>query len=214
MLLSTKIVYYYMPVHSGAATKQLGFVQQAERKNWVAQNGLYNAMIADTSLDTNAQLAAFKLMADNSRYHYLRSIAQEIAAGNCVCANGMISYPIESMASTDSDGVTGAVLADGTAADAIVGNYKDYYGLLTKYMRDTLNSADSAEVVFLANLCPQIDGDIVLAARALYSLIYNDMRMFSDISCDTVAGMGMRKASKPREIQTVNTKTSQRNCRY
>ena len=41
------------------------------------------------------------------------------------------------------------------------------------------------------------------------TIVFNDLRMFSDISCDTVAGMGMRKASKPREIQTVNTKTEQ-----
>lgn len=41
------------------------------------------------------------------------------------------------------------------------------------------------------------------------TIVYNDLSMFSDISCDTVAGMGMRKASKPRANQTANTKTEQ-----
>jgi len=35
----------------------------------------------------------------------------------------------------------------------------------------------------LANMCPYVDGSVVYQARALYSLIYNDLRMWNDAGC-------------------------------
>jgi len=35
----------------------------------------------------------------------------------------------------------------------------------------------------LANKCPYVDGSVVYQARALYSLIYNDLRMWNDAGC-------------------------------
>ena len=91
------------------------------------------------------------------------------------------------------DAVTGAVMADDTTVDNIVDNYKQYYQLLVKYRTDTLNSTDSAQVAILANKCPYIDGMIIYNARALYSHIFRDCRMWSDIGCDSTISWSERK---------------------
>jgi len=41
------------------------------------------------------------------------------------------------------------------------------------------------ETFSLAHKCPSVDGQIIHDARALYSLVYDDMRMFSDAGCGT-----------------------------
>jgi len=87
------------------------------------------------------------------------------------------------MSNVDSDAVTGAVMADGPDANEVVHHYKRYYHLLIKYRRDTLTTADSAEVATLANMCPYVDGTVVYKARGLYNRIY-PIRTFSDLGCE------------------------------
>jgi hypothetical protein len=59
-------------------------------------------------------------------------------------------------------------MRDGSAANYVVQNYLDVYRYAIKYATDTLSTDDIADVLVLANLCPDNDGKIVFAARALY----------------------------------------------
>jgi hypothetical protein len=172
-----------------AATRQLGYAVNAGQKNWIAQLSLKDLMVSDTALDTNATLRAFRQMADSSsRYSYIESLIYSIGAGDFATANILLAYPTDSLLNTDSSATTGAVLADDTTADNIVNNYKEYYRLLIKFTTDTLNSADSAEITTMAGMCPQIDGAVILQVRGLYALIYNNYKLWSDISCDSLSG--------------------------
>lgn len=175
----------FAAIHVDAAKKDLGYTTNAANKNWIAQMVSQRAITADTTLDTNAVLSAFQGMATSSRYQHICTIESGIDTGDYASAATELSYPLGYMASADSDATTGAVMAD-SAGDNVVSNYTAYYGLLVKYMTDTLNAADSAAVTTLANKCPYVDGSVVYHARALYSMIYDDLRMFNDGGCDPV----------------------------
>jgi hypothetical protein len=49
-----------------------------------------------------------------------------------------------------------------------VQNYLDIYRYSIKYATDALTDDEAADVLTIANLCPDIDGKIVFAARGLY----------------------------------------------
>ena len=148
---------------------------------------LYRQIVNDSTVDTNAVLHSFKLMAVNSRYKNLMDIESDIAAGNYTAASTLLAHPIGYMASADSDATTGAVLAD-SGGCTVVANYRAYYQLLTKYMIDTLNSSDSAQIAAMAELCPYINGPVIYNARALYNIVFNNSRVWSDAGCGGLGG--------------------------
>jgi len=185
----------YLAIAIRAAQTQLGYTSSsANNMNWIAQMATYRAIAADTTMDTNAVLASFQTMANTSRYQYICNVEQGIANADYTDAATLLSYPLSYMASAAVDTTTGAVIAD-SAGDNVVSNYKLYYGCLVKYMTDTLNSVDSANIVLLANMCPYVDGAVVYDARAMYSLIYNDLRMWNDAGCGNGSSMLDRGAS-------------------
>ena len=94
-----------------------------------------------------------------------------------------MAAPVDTLMNNDTDAETGVRVADDTAGNDIVHHYKRYYHLLIKYRRDTLTTADSAEVATLANMCPYVDGTVVYKARGLYNRIY-PIRTFSDLGCE------------------------------
>ena len=193
---SSTVPELFIPVK--AATTQLGYTAPtASSMNWIAQMSTYRLMTADTTLDTNTVLSSFHAMANTSRYQYICNVETNVANAGYTNATALLGYPLSYMANADSDSTTGVVMADSTV-DHVVSNYKLYYGLLVKYMTDTLSSADSASVVALANLCPYVDGSVVYQARALYSLIYNDLQTFADAGCGGGSnGMGDRLVANP-----------------
>ena len=184
-----------IPVHVDAARKHLDYYQYAGKKYWCTQMGLSNTLAGDSTMDSNAVLHAFKAMATGSRFQLMRNLISSVGTGDYITATGIVGYPIDSMMSSDSDAVTGAVLADDTGADNIVANYRTYYALLTKFATDTLNAADSAAITALAGLCPSHDGAVVYNARALYSHIYGDLKMWPDMGCDTAEVIADRRGS-------------------
>jgi len=182
-------------VHIMGAQKQIPFVDNIGPKDWIAQMATYQATTTDTVIDTSV-LQAFNAMATTrSRYQGINTIETTLAAANYPAAQSLVSIGLDSMANTDSDVVTGAVMADGPAANSVVNNYKQYYYLLIKCQTDTLSASDSAGLVALANMCPYVDGSIIYNARALYSFVFNDLSMFADADCDPNAGSDARHAN-------------------
>ena len=184
--------YYITPVYSifmmvHAATNTLGYSDNIARQNWIAQFMTYETMKYDTTVaDSTGTLDSFYAMANRgSRYQLIDNIAQMVATGEYQNAAQLLTTPLDQYINTDSDAATGAVLADGAGADEIVYNYFEYYRLLIKYTTDTLNSTDSAEVLSMANECPDIDGNVIFQWRTLYSSVYNDNRLFPDHGCSS-----------------------------
>jgi len=59
-------------------------------------------------------------------------------------------------------------------------------------MKDSLSSADSAQITYIAKLCPNIYGAAVYKARALYTMVWDDPEAWDDdLACgyvDTATG--------------------------
>lgn len=49
-----------------------------------------------------------------------------------------------------------------------------------------MSSTDSADVIFIASLCPEMYGPVVFRARSLYTTLYHDLPVWNDDSCLTV----------------------------
>jgi hypothetical protein len=81
----------------------------------------------------------------------------------------------------------GIEIADSTAANRVIDNYRKYYDLYLKYLGGTLNGDDSLRTDSLGNLCVLYNGYAVYDARVLYNLLYEDMKVFTS-ECDTNEG--------------------------
>lgn len=158
-----------------------------DAKTWIAQNQLFEMINHDTSvIDTSVVLDSFYSRAIGSRYKWLANLNDNVLSGNFSAADSIITFPVDTLANSDTDSVSGMRMADGSTAgtDNIVGNYKEYYRLLVQYLRDTLDSTDSVNLAVLAFKCPTVDGPIIYQARSLYSVVFEDFPPFNDAGCD------------------------------
>jgi Secretion system C-terminal sorting domain len=157
----------------------------AAQRDWIAQYGVWNAVKADSTLvGASPKLNAFAGMAGSSRYKYLTDLGLAVGSADYTTAAAMLCYAVDPMANIDTDYATGVVMQDATAADAIVSNYREYYRLLMNYTQGVMTATDSTYLVIMANMCPYVDGAVIYEARALYSLVYQDPRMFNDVGCE------------------------------
>jgi hypothetical protein len=144
------------------------FYARAGRR-WINQMAVWDAMQSDTAMaDSIPTLLAFKALAAHSRYKWLTDMAALIATNNYSGAQSLLSQGINAQSNTSVDDVTGLVMRDGSAANYVVQNYLDVYRYSIKYATDTLSADDISDVLALATLCPDNDGKVVFAARALY----------------------------------------------
>jgi len=166
------------------ARQQIEYANNIIANNWIAQYELWKSIKADTSLiDSSAVIAKFATMAVNSRYKYLTDLDSMITIGDFADATVALGYNIDSMANTSIDTTQGVQMADNIGADNIVENYQNFYALFMKYADGALTSTDSLQVTAMAQLCPEINGNVVYQARALYSNVFNDLSVFNDDSC-------------------------------
>jgi len=167
------------------ARKQIIYADNTIANNWTAQYEVWKSIVAYPSLvDSSLVIAEFDSMAVRSRYKYLTDLDSTIASGDFTDATVMLGYNIDSMANSEIDSTQDVQMADGTAADYIVENYQAFYSLYMLYIDSALTSSDSLQVMALAQLCPEVNGNVVYQARALYSEIYNDLSgSFNDDSC-------------------------------
>ena len=64
----------------------------------------------------------------------------------------------------------------------------------------TMTATDSSYVVLMANICPSHDGAVVYNARALYSHIYGDLKMWPDMGCDTADAIADRRSPTKAKV--------------
>ncbi len=198
--------------HIQTAQKQLFYNTDVhvKQKNWIAQKALWDALKDDTTAtDSSAVLQSFWNMGQSSRYQYLNSINSNIVQMNYGLAHAQLAAPLDTLATSDSDAVTGAIMADDVDADNVVYNYKKYYELLLRYMEDTLTTTDSVYLRHLAEKCPDVDGAVVYNARALYSLVFNDMQIFNDGGCGAVEMPPAERNAGATGVKDINSITGQ-----
>jgi hypothetical protein len=172
--------------HGAELTAKLGmeFGGVEPLNEWMAQFGLWQAMLQDTTLpDSSDLLQEFMLMGANSRFKYLTDLENLLADENYDDAQHMLDVAAEEMpAASYQTGNTGASIADVSDADGIIANYLHFYQL---YMscKDSVAGNDSADLAALAGLCPYTNGAVIYQARALYSMRFSDPGFWNDDDC-------------------------------
>gem|GEM_PF-6109630 len=148
---------------------------------WMTQFALYQIVLSDSNLvDSSLILLDFDSLASHTRYKYIISVENALAKGCFGQAQSLINNTAMQLATNTQIGTNGAVICDSSAADSIVYTHIWYYQLYKKYMQNSLSSNDSLSIIYIANLCPNIYGAGVFAARALYSLVYDDPIVWDD----------------------------------
>jgi hypothetical protein len=172
-------------IYTLLARQHAPFVYNVVPNNWMGQYALWKSLLADSTLaDSSDVIHVFDSMAQlRSRFKYLTDIERDLANGEIDSALVKLGYDIDSMANTDRDSATQVQMGDDVAADDIVENHRLLYHLYIKYVTISMDGTDSVDLMTLAALCPERNGAVVYQARALYTMIYNDMNFFYDDSC-------------------------------
>jgi len=135
----------------------------------------------------DATLDAFKEMAATSRFKLFTDMENLLSEGEYEAAQELMdTYGIEDLTRSDTDTVTGVIMADNPAANKIVANYRAFYRLYINYEANTLTGSDSVEIEYLSTLCPYTNGPVVYKARAMYDLVFDTLRIFEN-GCDDTA---------------------------
>jgi hypothetical protein len=173
--------------------------------NWIAQKSIFTLMTMDSSVaDSSATLAEFYAMAQNSRYGWLADIENAIVTGNYANATSWLADDIHAHIDTATDSATGVVMADGIEADNIVSNYVNLYKIFLKYKDTLMNGDDSLQVVAMANLCPNADGNVVYQARSFYRTLFEDDTTIFNDNCGLDSGTSNRAAPTSPIAETNN----------
>ena len=137
-------------------------------------------------------------MAASSRYARFANIAYALATEDTATAAALLSAGLNADTTTAIDTVYGVMMADDALADTVVQHYFNFYKIYLRYLKETMNHADSCELTAIASMCPYRDGAVVYKARGLYRMVYLDAGEFSDncidtgstLPCDTCDWMG------------------------
>ncbi len=166
------------------AADSFGLMAGGEAKAiWMSEYAAWQMLQADTVMvDSSTMLLDFDSLGVHSRFAYLSKIEGLLGQGHYGQAQCLMNNTSMQTASGSAYGTTGAIVYDSSAADSIVYTYLKYYELYKKYMQGTLNSSDSSGIVYIAGLCPNLYGADVYAARALYTVVYNDPEVWDDDS--------------------------------
>ena len=184
------------------------------QKDWIAQKITWDAIQADTTiLDSSAIMTAFQVLTAVSRYKYVTDINDALVNADFATASAGLAYGIDSFVNTGTDTLTGVIIGDDPGADNVVQNYRQYYTLLMGYLTDTLSPSDSAQLLILAQKCPNTDGSVIYQARALYSQVFGDMQIFNDYGCDGKPGGGILSKGKRTTSRSANVIAPQQHYR-
>ena len=139
----------------------------------------------------------FNTLAANSRFAYLTNIEQSLCVGDVTNAAAQLSAPTPALVGTgvSTDSATGVNVADDYNSNNIVSNYMSFYSVYLDYMKDSMSSADSANLIYMAGLCPSRYGAAVYRARSLYTVVFSQLNVWNDDSCaaaDTVGPISSR----------------------
>ena len=146
---------------------------------WMAQLVTWEAVHRDTTLtDSSALLSEFKTLAAGSRLAYLTNLEQLLAGGDVPGATAQLAITPPRRDTTDT--VTGVRVKDDSTIDYLIDTYKGFYSIYLHYQTATMSAADSAQIPYIARLCPLEYGPVVYKARALYTAVFNDLQVWCE----------------------------------
>jgi hypothetical protein len=181
--------------------------------SWITQLALYQYLLSDTAIvDSSTILQEFMTLAASSRFAYLNHIEGLLADGHYGAAQCQLNNTSLQVATGYTLGTTGAVATDSSAADTIVQNYVQFFKIYKHFMQGVMSGADSTTTDSIAHLCPNTNGAVVYKARALYTMLYDDPRVWDDemacgySSIDTGGGSG-GDSTGGRKVRPVSIKT-------
>ncbi len=158
-----------------------------EVRSWTGQYLAWQVVNNDSDLiNISPLLDSFVSMANNSRYSYVASIENSIINCDSSTTNYLFDNQWAPLVGNGQffDSVTGAYVVDDSSADYIVGTHLSFYKIYQNYLNGAIECTDSIKLAYLANLCPPLYGPVVYQSRALYSAVFDALRVWTD-SCDT-----------------------------
>jgi hypothetical protein len=184
---------------------ELTYDEYDDPRRWVAQFSAWEAVNRDTVLtDSSATLAQFKTMAAGSRLAYLTHIERLLAEGDMAgAATEIATTPTPLSPALCIDTTTGVNIKDDSTIDYIIDMHREFYNIYLHYLQYALDSTDSVRIPYIAQLCPLEYGSVVYKARALYTTVFNDLRVWCE-GCDEgqqqqgQGGGGGRPTIKPK----------------
>jgi len=183
---------------------------------WIGQYAAWQDINIDTALmDSSATMDSFLVLAQNSRYAYLSTLEDSIITGNYTIASAMISSPPPPLVGSGQyfDSVTGVTIVDDSTNNYIINNYFMFYNTYINYINGGMTCVDSANLQYMANLCPQLYGTAVYQSRALYTAVFDELRVWNDDSCFVAPDSAQCQCggNNGRKARFANNKTSQSN---
>ncbi len=116
-------------------------------------------------------LPTFRLRKSWKKKNYLRLVCSSfiiLGSSQAVSANNLQNIlGIKESLMADSLSAAQTKITNYTGANAIEGNYKTFYKVYVKTKGNSYTSADSLNLINLANMCPFIDGTAVYQSRGL-----------------------------------------------
>lgn len=152
---------------------------------WLSDYQLYKHLVSDSELvDSSAMLQDFLTLAASSRYGYLNNIEKDLTRAYYNAAQCKINNTSLQAATGTAYGSTGAVVYDGTEGDSIVFTSLSFFQLFKNFAQDSLSGSDSAQITYIAYLCPNVYGPAVYEARSLFTMVWDQPQAWDDdINC-------------------------------
>jgi hypothetical protein len=139
-------------------------------------------------------LQSFATRANISRFKYLTNIENELVEGGVSDATTHLGLtPSSIISSMKIDTVTGVEIDDDSTVDYLVNTYKVFYTLHLNYKTHSMTSSDSSRIINIAELCPLEYGAVVYQARALYTAVFQEVRIWNDTCVDFVDTTGQQQ---------------------
>jgi hypothetical protein len=121
-------------------------------QSWMAQLALWQTLQAEPDLlDSSAVLQAFDSLAQGSRFAWITTLENALAAGDYDLAQLMLVAPPQAQGVVVGSSDGSALLMDTDAGDAVFANYAAFYGLYLHYAAGSLSAEDSAQLDDLAH---------------------------------------------------------------
>lgn len=166
-------------------TDEITYAVDASSRKWIGQYLTWEAINIDPSLTAPGDLLDdFNVRMVYSRYSYLTDVENILSTGDIAMAAIKINTPpIPLPPAMAYDPGTGISIIDDASVDFIIETYRSYYKLYLNYLQNTMDASDSANVGYIANLCPLKYGPVVYKARSLHTAIFNEVRVWDEV-CD------------------------------
>jgi|GEM_PF-6290581 hypothetical protein len=161
----------------------LGYGAPYRAAQWMAQLSLYELGYSQPDLrDSSDVLDQFMIQAAGSRFGWITNVQQALETGNTTLAANLLMQPAQAMGRVQVN--NDLVITDYIEANAIAGNYYNYFTAYLHWLTDAMDATDSVNLELLSGKCPATDGAVVYQARGLYNCLLPYPVSYNDDSCE------------------------------